>query len=91
MVATYDNEPVMTPYFSQSDGRTRDWTEVWGGGPYPWLVSVPDPHNQGKELLGHGVGLSAQGALRMASRDNRNFVEILQHYYKGTQVQKIYD
>jgi len=91
MIVTYDNEPVLTPYFSQSDGRTRDWQEVWYGGPYPWLVSVPDPHNQGQELLGHGVGMSARGALKMAARDDSNFVEILQYYYQGTKVQRIYD
>jgi peptidoglycan hydrolase-like amidase len=91
LVVTYNNEPVITPYFSQSDGRTRNWEEVWGGGPYPWLVSVPDPYNQGRELLGHGVGLSAQGALKMASTENKSFVQILQYYYHGTEVQRIYN
>lgn len=91
VIVAYNDEPVFTPYFSQSDGRTRSYQEVWRGGPYPWLVSVPDPHNQGKELLGHGVGMSAQGALEMAYSENKNFVEILQYYYQSTQIQKIYN
>jgi len=37
---TYDNKIVVTPYYANSDGRTRSWTEVWGGTIKPWLVSV---------------------------------------------------
>lgn len=86
---TYNNEIVITPYFSQSDGRTRSWQEVWGGDPKPWLVSVSDPYNDGKEKLGHGVGMSAQGAIGFA-QDGKNYQEILKYYYTGIKIEKAY-
>ncbi|PIS42142.1 MAG: hypothetical protein COT24_04980 [Candidatus Kerfeldbacteria bacterium CG08_land_8_20_14_0_20_40_16] len=88
-MVTYENEIVVTPYFSQTDGRTRSWEEVWAGGPYPWLVSVPDPACQGMELLGHGVGMSAYGARAMAE-DGEGYKDILQYYYTGIAIEKIY-
>lgn len=89
LVITYNNEVVVTPYFSQSDGRTRSWEEVWAGGPKPWLVSKPDPYCVGLTLWGHGVGLSARGAAKMA-RDGSNFEQILKYYYTGIELKKIY-
>lgn len=88
-VVTYENEVVVTPYFSHSDGRTRAWEEVWGGGPYPWLVSVADSCCTELELLGHGVGLSALGARQMAN-DGSTFEDILAYYYTGIALQKVY-
>jgi len=85
-VVTYDGEVVVTPYFSQSDGRTRDWQEVWGGSGYPWCVSVEDPYNEGKELLGHGVGMSASGARYFADEEDKNYDWILRYYYTGIDV-----
>lgn len=89
-VVTYDNEVVITPFFSQSDGHTRAWEEVWGGGAKPWLVSVDDPWNKGKALLGHGVGLSAQGAIGLAQENRFTFDQIVKHYYTGVTIQKVY-
>lgn len=89
IMVTRENNVVVTPYFSQSDGRTRSWTEVWSGGPYPWLVSVPDPGCAGRTLLGHGVGLSAYGARSMAE-DGENYETILKHYYTGIELIKKY-
>ncbi|MFH1171299.1 MAG: SpoIID/LytB domain-containing protein [bacterium] len=85
MEVTYGNVIVITPYYSQSDGRTRSWEEVWSGGPYPWLVSVPDPTCAGLPLLGHGVGMSARGAVNMANA-GKTFQEILAYYYTGISV-----
>lgn len=90
MIVTYDGKAVVTPYYAHSDGRTRSWTSVWGGETKPWLVSVPDPYCQGRTLWGHGVGLSARGAMFMASEDNKTYVEILQYYYKGVDIEKYY-
>ncbi|MFA6272278.1 MAG: SpoIID/LytB domain-containing protein [Patescibacteria group bacterium] len=89
IIVTYGDEVVVTPYFSQSDGRTRSWEEVWSGGPYPWLVSVDDPGCDGMVLLGHGVGLSAYGARSMAE-DGDSYETILKHYYTGIALKKIY-
>jgi peptidoglycan hydrolase-like amidase len=85
----YNNKPVVTPYFSNSDGRTRDWTEVWGGVGMPWLKSVAVIYDQGKTLLGHGVGLSARGALLMVT-NGQNWQTVLKYFYTGTQLFKIY-
>ncbi len=89
-IVTYDNKVAITPYFSQSDGRTRSWSEVWYGESPAWLVSVPDPYCQGKTLLGHGVGMSAVGALNMA-HDNVSYDNILKFYYTGIEVKKVYN
>ncbi len=88
-VVTYEGEVVVTPYFSQSDGRTRAWSEVWNGD-YAYLQSVDDPGCNGDTLLGHGVGLSAAGARYFASEQNWHWQEILQYYYQGIQVQQLW-
>ncbi len=89
-IVTYQGKLAITPYYSRSDGRTRAWSEVWGGGSqYPWLVSVPVPWDQGKTLWGHGVGMSATGALGMAN-DGKGFVEILKYFFPGTELRKAY-
>ena len=88
-IVTYNGKLAITPYYSRSDGRTRSWTEVWGGGPYPWLVSVPVPWDNGKTLWGHGVGMSASGALGMA-RDGKNYQEILSYFYQQTVLMQAY-
>jgi len=89
MMITYNNEVVITPYFSQSDGRTRAWEEVWAGNSKPYLISKIDPYCQGLPLLGHGVGMSAKGALLMAE-NGINFQEILKYYYTGIKIKKMY-
>jgi hypothetical protein len=80
-IVTYNNETAITPYFSRSDGRTRDWSEVWHG-EVPWCVSVPTPSDVGKKLWGHGVGMSASAALSMAN-DGETWDEILKYFYTG--------
>uniref|UniRef100_A0A7C4R4Z2 SpoIID/LytB domain-containing protein n=1 Tax=candidate division CPR3 bacterium TaxID=2268181 RepID=A0A7C4R4Z2_UNCC3 len=89
-VVTYGGKPVLTPYYTQSDGRTRSISEVWGSkqSDYPWLVSVPDPWSAGKPLLGHGVGMSGSGARGMAA-DGKTYKEILRYFYTGTDIGKI--
>lgn len=89
-IVTYGGTLAITPYFSRSDGRTRDWNEVWGGSGYAWLTSVPVPHDAGQTLWGHGVGLSARGALYMAAKDNMRFDDILKHFYQGTELRRAY-
>ncbi len=89
-IVTYNGSLAITPYFSRSDGRTRSWGEVWAGGSqYPWLVTVPVPEDAGKTLWGHGVGMSASGALGMAN-DGKGYREILQHFYTGTGLMRFY-
>jgi hypothetical protein len=91
MIVTYEGTPVVTPYYSSSDGRTRAWTEVWGGAAKPWLVSVPAPYDLAahRPLNGHGVGLSAWDAIGMANA-GQGYAAILKHYYTGTDLKKLY-
>lgn len=88
-IVTYKGELAITPYFSRSDGRTRNWSDVWYGSGFPWLVSVPVPQDVGKTLWGHGVGLSASGALGMA-REGSLSTDILKHFYQGIEIMKFY-
>lgn len=88
-IVTYNQELAITPYYSRSDGRTRNWNEVWGGSGFPWLVSVPVPQDKGRTLWGHGVGLSASGALGMA-KEGSLYRDILKHFYQGTDVMRYY-
>lgn len=87
-VVLYDNEVAVTPYFSQSDGRTRSWDEVWAGD-YPYLVSKSDPCCTNLELLGHGVGMSAEGALYFADL-GWSTTKILKYYYSGVTIEEYY-
>jgi hypothetical protein len=90
-IVTYGGDPVVTPYFSWSDGRTRAWTEVWGGAAKPWLVSVAAPYDAaaGRTLFGHGVGLSAWDAIGRANA-GATYDTILSYYYSGTSLKKAY-
>ncbi|MHB0915737.1 MAG: N-acetylmuramoyl-L-alanine amidase [Thermoleophilia bacterium] len=85
-VVTYGGAPIVTPYFSNTDGRTRSAQEAWGTTSWPWLQSVADPDCNGMSLNGHGVGLSGHGAYKRAERGN-SYVQILTYYYTSTAVQ----
>lgn len=86
-VLVYEDEVIIAPYFSQSDGRTRAWSEVWSGD-YPWAVSVDDPGCEGLELKGHGVGMSGKGGVYFADL-GYTFNQILTHYYSGVVLQTL--
>lgn len=89
VVSTYNNATALTPYFSRSDGRTRDWSEVWGGS-VAWVKSVPAPCDarKGRTLWGHGVGMSASEALCMAEEGGKKWDEILKYFYTGIELKK---
>ncbi len=84
-IVTYEDEVAITAYFSRSDGRTRDWSEVWGGD-LPWSKSVKVPCEVGKTLWGHGVGMSAGGAICLAN-DGLTWDQILKYFYTGIDIQ----
>jgi len=86
VIVTYEGELAITPYFSRSDGRTRAWSEVWNGDK-PWCKSVPVPWEEGGVLWGHGIGMSALGALKMAN-DGYQWEEILKYFYTGIDLTK---
>ncbi|MFH0820282.1 MAG: N-acetylmuramoyl-L-alanine amidase [Candidatus Peregrinibacteria bacterium] len=87
-VVTYQGKLVKTPYFNQSDGRTRSAKEVWGWTNTPYLQSVSDPWCKGLELKGHGVGLSGCGAEAQAE-EGKTYDDIIKYYYQGVEVEEL--
>lgn len=85
-IVTYEGATAITAYFSRSDGHTRNWSDVWGGD-VPWSKSVPVPCDEGKTMWGHGVGMSASGALCMAN-DGMPWDAILKYFYTGIDLTK---
>lgn len=88
-VITYDGEPIIAAYFSQSDGHTRSWSEVWGG-EYAYAQGVDDPYCEGKELLGHGVGMSAYGARQYVEEEGWTYDQVLKYYYTDVEIEDGY-
>lgn len=86
VIAFYGDKVAITPYYSQSDGRTRSWNEVWYGN-VAWLQSVPAPCDAGKALLGHGVGMSASEGICQA-RAGKAWKDILNYFYTGVDLRK---
>lgn len=89
-IVTYKGKLAITPYFSRSDGRTRNYEDVWGGQPIDWLKAVNAPGDEGKTLWGHGVGLSASSALYMDATLGKNYEQILKQFYTGIELMKAY-
>ncbi|NBS68556.1 hypothetical protein EBT31_06530 [bacterium] len=85
-IVTYEGQTAITSYFSRSDGRTRNWSEVWGR-EVPYAKSVAVPCDQGKSLWGHGVGMSASGAICMA-KEGKTWEEILKYFYTGVEISR---
>jgi peptidoglycan hydrolase-like amidase len=92
-MVTYENEIVITPYFGNSNGRTKSWTQVWGGQPKPWLVSVEAEYDRarGRRQLGHGVGMSQRDASIRAEKEGIDYRAILTHYYTGVEIERVYE
>lgn len=90
---TWFGYDVVIPYFSESDGRTRTATEVWGWSRFksPYLTSVDDSYCKGGNgtLWGHGVGISGCGASGMAAQ-GFDYEEIINYYLKGIEISKKY-
>lgn len=83
---------IVTPYSSGTDGRTRNWSEVWQGS-FSWLQSVDDPYGIIPDALtrsgNHMVGMSAKGALGYATNGS-TAESILTHFYTGTHLESAY-
>lgn len=101
MMVVYDTDKnpdtprdiVITPYFGNSDGRTRSWKEVWGGkDDKPWLVSVPAVYDKRdkKKMYGHGVGMSQRDAMIKADEERLDYNALIQYYYTGVEIEQIY-
>lgn len=84
------DKPVVTTYFSDSNGKTKSAKEAWNSSRFPHLQAVIDPHHAASACVGHCVGMSAQGAYGFANKDNWNFQKILHYFYKGIKLVKAY-
>lgn len=91
VLVTFDRKPVVTPYFTRSDGMTRGWRSVWGGKDKPWLQPVAAVYDSGKKMLGHGVGMSTLDAKARVQKDGWNYEQVLSYYYSGILLQKVYE
>lgn len=91
VVITYGGSVVVTPYFAKSNGQTKTWAQAWGGENKAWLTSRSCPYDaaKGRTLWGHGVGMSQYDA-RDRAKDGFGFQQILDAYYTGIQVAKVY-
>lgn len=89
---TYEKNIVVTPYFGNSDGRTRAWTEVWGGAHKPWLVPVEATYDKrdNKKMYGHGVGMAQRDAAYRAE-DGMDWTSLVKYYYTGVEIEKMYE
>jgi hypothetical protein len=85
-MVTYHGNPVITPYFSHSNGATKSWK----GKDRPWLKSVKAVYDKGKTMYGHGIGMSNYDAEKHAKKDGWTYDQILQYYYSSTTVEKVY-
>ena len=91
-MVTYNGAPIVTPYFSRTNGRTLSWRDGWSSSsvPMPWLMSVEAKYDKGLRKNGHGVGMSMHDASLRAVRDGWGYEQILRYYYSGVEVEKIY-
>lgn len=93
-VATYNDDVIITPYSSGTDGRrTRTAAEVWGRKDMPWTQSVPDPHgfisNWATLQDNHMVGLSSKGARGFISKKRKTYDWVLKYYFKDIDIKKM--
>lgn len=89
-MVTYENNVVTTPYFTHTNGHTKDWKNNAGENDRPWLASVECVYDKYKKNFGHGYGMSTHDALLRATKDDWGYIQLLEYYYSGTQVEKIY-
>lgn len=90
-IVTYKGEAVTTPYFGNSNGRTRSWVQVWGGRDKPWLVPVTAQYDRGRRMYGHGVGMSQRDAALRAKNEGLSWTELLKYYYTGVDITWMYE
>jgi len=89
-MVTYKNNVVTTPYFTHTNGQTKDWKNSADKNDRPWLMSVECIYDKYKKYSGHGIGMSTHDALMRATKDNWGYVKLLEYYYSNTQVEKNY-
>ena len=97
-IVKHEDDVALTPYSSWTDGHTRSFEERWGSTLYPWCQSVNDsygehPTKSTQELFAtgnHMVGISAHGALNLASEHEWNWEQIMKYYLTDVTITSIY-
>ena len=97
-IAKYGSDIALSPYSSWTDGRTRSFQEVWGSTLYPWCQSVADSYGKHPTMTtaelqaagNHMVGLSAHGALSLATNSGWDWQRILTYYLNGISLPSAY-
>jgi hypothetical protein len=92
VIMKYGTEYVLAAYSSFTDGNTR----ALAG--YPYLLSVPDPYGKNSSMTtdemvaagNHMWGMSASGALNLATNYGWSWTRILPYYYSGVSIVKEY-
>ena len=86
----YEGELLSPCAFSASNGGKTTSSEDRWGGYRSYLIEKEDPYDfmaTGGRKIGHGVGMSQEGAKEMAKL-GFSYKEILSFYYPGTKVMK---
>ena len=89
-ILTYKGKPINAVYSDSNGGRTVSASERWGSS-RPYLIAKTDPWDlaaTGGNRRGHGVGMSQQGAKRMAA-EGIGYREILDFYYPGCETSSV--
>lgn len=86
-ILTYNGRPINAVYSSNNGGRTVSAKERWGS-ERAYLIAFDDPWDDSAKRTGHGVGMSQRGA-KYAASIGKNYREILEHYYPGTELTTI--
>ncbi|MBL7054068.1 SpoIID/LytB domain-containing protein [Patescibacteria group bacterium] len=90
ILAVYENDPILAYYFAQSNGQTIASHQArMTNSPVNYLQSKIDPPGQGKQLIGHGVGLPQNSGITAASQ-GANYSQILKYYYSGIDLNRAY-
>ncbi|MDP2090301.1 MAG: N-acetylmuramoyl-L-alanine amidase [Candidatus Gracilibacteria bacterium] len=93
---TYNGELIKPWYFSNSNGKTLSYYDFCmekytekickkEAKKYPYLTSVIDKGSEGKQFLGHGVGISGAGVKYFAEK-GWSYDLIIKYYLKGVEV-----
>jgi hypothetical protein len=92
VIATFEGNPAVVPYYSKSDGRTRTWDEVWGKTTKFTYANVSKsiPWDKDRTLYGHGVGISAYAARDMDKYHSAHALEIISYFFNGLEFKRWY-
>lgn len=89
LICTYQGKVAQTFYHAACGGRTTDSFSARRNGSHfilqPYLQSVRCPCGT-TQRQGHGIGMCQAGARRLAE-DGKSYVQILQWYYPGINIE----